>query len=249
MKVSGTSLAHLLASVLLIGCTMDGAVTPSAGPETPDAAATACREATASCDTTDQCCGDLACGETSLGQVCCGEVGATCATANGEDCCGDLLCVDGACQGGDSIQFKAPFACGQRWTYSHHSAEVRLALDFVRDDGGVTGGTPVLASAGGTATQRVQAGGAGNYIVIDHGGGWTTYYFHLAEFSVADGALVAQGEPVGVTGTTGASSGPHIHYEQLRDGVGQTILINGESLAPYPGMYGQRTLTSDNACP
>ena len=50
--------------------------------------------------------------------------------------------------------FKAPFPCGQRWTYSHHSAEVRQALDFVRNDGGATAGTPVLASASGTATRH-----------------------------------------------------------------------------------------------
>lgn len=144
--------------------------------------------------------------------------------------------------------FKAPFPCGQRWTYSHHSAEVRLALDFVRADGGTTGGTPVLASASGTARRYSQPSGAGNYIVIDHGGGWTTYYFHLASYSVPDGAVVGQGQQIGVTGTTGNSSGPHIHYEQLLNGVGQNIVINGASLAPYPGSYNQKYLTSDNGC-
>lgn len=52
--------------------------------------------------------------------------------------------------------FKAPYPCGQQWTYSHHSAEVRLALDFVRTDGGATAGTPVLASAAGTAYRYSQ---------------------------------------------------------------------------------------------
>lgn len=144
--------------------------------------------------------------------------------------------------------FKAPFRCGQRWTYSHHSAEVRLALDFVRNDGGTTNGSPVLASAGGTAYRYYQAGGAGNYIVIEHGGGWKTYYFHLAAFSVGHGAGVSQGRQIGTTGSTGNSSGPHIHYEQLYNGVGQTIRINGVSLAPYPGSYGVKAITSDNAC-
>ncbi|BCL17404.1 hypothetical protein GCM10017556_51430 [Micromonospora sagamiensis] len=144
--------------------------------------------------------------------------------------------------------FKAPYPCGQRWTYSHHSAEVRLALDFVRADGGSTAGTPVLASAAGTATRYYQASGAGNYIVIDHGGGWKTYYFHLAAFSVASGAWVNQGQQIGTTGSTGNSSGAHIHYEQLYNGVGQNIVINGASLAPYPGSYHQRYLTSDNGC-
>ncbi|HCT81441.1 MAG TPA: peptidase M23 [Micromonosporaceae bacterium] len=144
--------------------------------------------------------------------------------------------------------FKAPFPCGQTWTYDHHSAEVRLALDFIRTDGGATAGTPNLASAAGTAYRYYQAGGAGNYIVIDHGAGWKTYYFHLAAFSVANGAWVAQGQQIGTTGSTGNSSGPHIHYEQLYNGVGQTIHINGVSLAPYPGQYYQKYLTSDNGC-
>jgi triacylglycerol esterase/lipase EstA (alpha/beta hydrolase family) len=144
--------------------------------------------------------------------------------------------------------FKAPFPCGQRWTYSHHSQEVRQALDFVRNDGGTTAGTPVLASAAGTATRHSQPSGAGNYIVIDHGAGWKTYYFHLSAYSVASGAHVNQGQQVGVTGSTGNSSGAHIHYEQLLNGVGQVIRINGASLAPYPGTYGSKSLTSDNGC-
>ncbi|MEU9579554.1 peptidoglycan DD-metalloendopeptidase family protein [Streptomyces chilikensis] len=143
--------------------------------------------------------------------------------------------------------FKAPFPCGQRWTYGHHSAEVRRALDFVRADGGATAGTPVLASAAGTATRHYQASGAGNYIVIDHGGGWRTYYFHLAAYSVANGAYVGQGQQIGTTGSTGNSSGAHIHYEQLYNGTGQNIVINGVALS-YPGSYHQAYLTSDNGC-
>lgn len=122
--------------------------------------------------------------------------------------------------------FKAPFPCGQRWTYSHHSAEVRQALDFVRADGGVTGGTPVVASAAGTAYRFSQPSGAGNYIAVEHGGGWKTYYFHLTSYSVPDGAYVQQGQRIGITGSTGNSSGAHIHYEQLLNGVGQVISIN-----------------------
>ncbi|MGW1008565.1 M23 family metallopeptidase [Streptomyces termitum] len=144
--------------------------------------------------------------------------------------------------------FKAPFPCGQKWTYSHHSAEVRQALDFIRSDGGATAGTPVLASASGTAYRYSQPSGAGNYVVIDHGGGWQTYYFHLSAYSVAHGEAVSQGRQIGTTGSTGNSSGAHIHYEQLYNGTGQSIVINGASLAPYPGSYGSKSLTSDNGC-
>ncbi|MQA78398.1 MAG: peptidoglycan DD-metalloendopeptidase family protein [Streptosporangiales bacterium] len=143
--------------------------------------------------------------------------------------------------------FKAPFPCGQSWTYSHHGSEVRLALDFI-DNAGNTNGAPALASAPGTAYQHSQPSGAGSWISIDHGGGWLTYYFHLQSFSVANGAAVAQGQEIGKVGSSGNSSGPHLHYEQLYNGGGQTVHINGQSLAPYPGSYGQKSITSDNAC-
>lgn len=211
------------------------------------AAPPACSNATVPCQP-GECCAGLRCGATTLGQVCCGDDGASCSTWNGEDCCDDLLCVDGRCQKGPAM-FKAPFPCGQRWTYSHHSAEVRQALDFIRDDGGSTAGAQALASAGGTAHRKYEAGGAGNYIVIDHSGGWTTYYFHLQSFIVGDGATVSQGDPIGVVGSTGASSGAHLHYEQLQGGAGQTIRVNGQSLAPYPSYYGTKSLTSDTGCP
>jgi hypothetical protein len=56
-----------------------------------------CLPVTEPCDDVTQCCGDLSCDTTSLGQVCCGEEGAPCATPNGEDCCRDLLCIAGHC--------------------------------------------------------------------------------------------------------------------------------------------------------
>ena len=56
-----------------------------------------CLAATAPCTDIAECCADLQCGTTSLGQVCCGLEGIPCNTPNGQDCCGNLLCVDGAC--------------------------------------------------------------------------------------------------------------------------------------------------------
>lgn len=219
----------------------------SAG-ETGTGGGDACFAATTPCETEEQCCDDLSCDTTTLGRVCCGEHGAPCATANGEECCRDLLCIGGSClPPGGAPDFQAPFPCGETWTYSHHGAEVRRAVDFVNTDG-ATDARPLLASAAGTATRHFEAGGAGNYVVITHGGGWSTYYFHLQSFSIADGATVEQGQEIGLVGSTGASSGPHIHYEQLRDGVGQDIWLNGEALAPYPGQYFQASVTSAN-CP
>lgn len=198
-----------------------------------------------------RCCGDRTCGTTTAGRVCCGGEGAACATPDGSDCCGStLLCVGGRCQppGGPAPRFSAPYPCGERWTYDHHSAEVRQALDFVRSDGVATNGSLQVASAPGVATRHVQAGGAGNYVVLDHGDGWSTYYFHLSDYLVAHGAWVDRGDPIGRTGSTGASSGPHIHYEQLKGGVGRVIHIEGVSLAPYPSVYGVSHLVSENSC-
>jgi hypothetical protein len=225
-----------------------GATSLITGP-TPDLPPQ-CRVATEPCEQASDCCVDagLTCDQTTLGQVCCGLDGTPCSTPNGEDCCGDRLCVAGSCISPDAAPlFKAPYLCGQSWTYSHHDTEVRRALDFV-NNGGETDGAPVLASLEGWATRHYEGDGAGNYVVIDHGGGWTTYYFHLQSFSVEDQTFVAQGQEIGLTGTTGQSSGPHIHYEQLQYGVGKDIQFDGQSLAPYPGQYGQLSHASTN-CP
>lgn len=224
-----------------------GATSLITGP-TPDVRLQ-CHEATEPCEQASDCCVDagLTCEQTTLGQVCCGVDGTPCGTPNGEDCCGDRLCVAGSCLSPDAAPlFKAPYLCGQSWTYSHHDAEVRRALDFV-NNGGATDGAPVLASLAGVATRHYEDG-AGNYVVIDHGGGWATYYFHLQSFSVEDQTFVAQGQEIGLTGTTGQSSGPHIHYEQLQYGAGKDIHFDGQSLAPYPGHYGQLSHVSTN-CP
>lgn len=225
----------------------DASVPDTTEPDAEPVDTATCLPSMQACSGADSCCDGRTCGTTTLGQVCCGNEGIACATSDGADCCGDLLCVDKRCQKGEAM-FKAPYGCGQSWTYDHHSAEVREALDFIRDDGGQTNGAPVLASAEGVATQHSQPSGAGNYIVITHSGGWQTYYFHLSSFSVADGTHVMQGQAIGLTGTTGASSGPHIHYEQLLNGVGQKIKINGVSLEPYPSYYNEKSLVSDNGC-
>jgi hypothetical protein len=277
MKTSRSSCTSLLGWVLLAGCgdasgtgggeltgggdatsvttaTSTGASPISTSTGTTGAGAGgeggggACLGSTAPCDGEGQCCDGFQCDMTTLGQVCCGGVGAGCATLNGEDCCGALLCVGGTCiESGTIPDFRAPFPCGETWTYSHHDQEVRRALDFV-DTAGGTNGAPALAAAWGLATQHDEPGGAGNYIVIDHGGGWTTYYFHLQSFSVADGTFVERGQEVGLVGSTGASSGPHLHFEELRNGEGQDIWLDGQLLTPYPGSYFQAELTSAN-CP
>jgi murein DD-endopeptidase MepM/ murein hydrolase activator NlpD len=63
--------------------------------------------------------------------------------------------------------------------------------------------------------------GYGNMVVVDHGGGWQTLYAHMDVVGVACGAGVFQGTPLGTIGSTGASSGPHIHFEMLHESYGK----------------------------
>mgnify|MGYP002559619806 FL=1 len=67
-------------------------------------------------------------------------------------------------------------------------------------------------------------GGYGNYVVIDHGGGLTTLYAHMSSVKVSEGQMVSQGTVIGITGSTGASTGPHLHYEVRINGVYQNPL-------------------------
>jgi murein DD-endopeptidase MepM/ murein hydrolase activator NlpD len=88
-------------------------------------------------------------------------------------------------------------------------------------DLGVPTRTPILAAATGVAHLYRTAGGYGNYILITHGNGWFTLYGHLSEFVVPDGQVIRRGQPIACSGSTGFSSGPHLHFEIRR---GQTPL-------------------------
>ena len=81
-------------------------------------------------------------------------------------------------------------------------------------------GTPVFAADSGTV---VYAGwnpvGYGNLVVLDHGNGWRTYYAHLQSVHVRCGEWLSRGSTIGEIGSTGNSSGPHLHFEMLRFGI------------------------------
>ncbi len=80
-------------------------------------------------------------------------------------------------------------------------------------------GKPVLAANYGTVTYKgYQENGYGNYIIIDHGGGLTTLYAHMSEVYVKKGDSVDRGQAVGAVGSTGWSTGPHLHFEVRQDG-------------------------------
>jgi len=74
-------------------------------------------------------------------------------------------------------------------------------------------GDPIFAAASGTVTEARYREGYGNTIQIDHGGGWSTLYAHLSQFNVSPGNRVEIGQTIGLVGSTGWSTGPHLHFE------------------------------------
>lgn len=72
---------------------------------------------------------------------------------------------------------------------------------------------PIVAAANGVVVFAEWGGGYGNLVIVEHDGGWRTYYAHFSEIVVEVGQKVRQGELLGGAGTTGYSTGPHLHFE------------------------------------
>jgi murein DD-endopeptidase MepM/ murein hydrolase activator NlpD len=101
----------------------------------------------------------------------------------------------------------------RRWRRSGHS-ENHYGLDIA-----VPRGTPVSAPAEGVVTIRARVGDYGNLIELDHGTGYTTRFGHLSRFNVEIGDRVKKGQVIGFVGSTGRSTGPHLHYEVRMNGT------------------------------
>lgn len=84
-------------------------------------------------------------------------------------------------------------------------------------------GTPVSAAAGGKVTSAGWSGGYGYCIIVDHGNGMKTRYAHLSKILVSVGDSVSRGEKIGEVGSTGNSTGPHLHFE---------VIVNGSTKNP-----------------
>ena len=84
-------------------------------------------------------------------------------------------------------------------------------------------GTAVRAAAAGTVINAGWMGGYGNLVVVDHGDGLSTAYAHNTSFAVSVGQSVAAGEVVSYSGSTGNSTGPHVHFE---------VRVNGSAVDP-----------------
>ena len=79
-------------------------------------------------------------------------------------------------------------------------------------------GVPIYAADGGVVRSAFWNGNYGNQVVINHRNGFVTSYSHLSSFAVGAGQLVAKGSVIGYNGSTGYSTGPHLHFEVIRNG-------------------------------
>ncbi len=86
-------------------------------------------------------------------------------------------------------------------------------------DYGAAYGSPIVAASAGVVSYSGWHGGHGKYVMIQHGGGMATAYGHMSRIVARNGARVAQGQVIGYVGSTGLSTGPHLHYEVWKNGA------------------------------
>jgi len=101
---------------------------------------------------------------------------------------------------------------GWRWGRMHEGIDIAAPS-----------GSPIRSAAGGTVIYAGWLGGYGNLVVVDHGGGVSTAYAHMSSIASGNGQGVAQGQVIGYVGSTGHSTGPHLHFE---------VRINGQAVDP-----------------
>jgi murein DD-endopeptidase MepM/ murein hydrolase activator NlpD len=111
----------------------------------------------------------------------------------------------------DSRTITSPF--GMRRDPFSYSMVYHSGLDI-----GASTGSPVYAAASGKVTFTGSDSQHGNNIIIDHGNGLKTWYMHLSKIETAKGDAVKKGQQIGKVGSTGRSTGPHLHYEVLKNG-------------------------------
>ena len=102
---------------------------------------------------------------------------------------------------------------GYRLDPFYHTFTFHGGMDFTAETG-----TEVYATGDGRVVKRQSdAWGYGNHIIVNHGHGYTTVYAHLSRFAVGNGTKVKRGQLIGYVGSTGRSTGPHLHYEVRRN--------------------------------
>ena len=108
--------------------------------------------------------------------------------------------------------------------YGIINGKLHSGIDIPADQGAV-----ILAAADGTVTEGGFDRERGNYLVLGHGGGLTTLYAHCRNVDVKEGDMVKAGEMVGAVGSTGMSTGPHLHFEVRQDGEAQNPVVYFDS--------------------
>jgi len=107
---------------------------------------------------------------------------------------------------------------GERWHPVHGGYRFHAGVDLAAPTG-----SPLAATSDGVVIRAGYAGGYGLLVAIDHGGGIETRYGHLSGLNVAVGQGVKAGQVIGFVGSTGESTGPHVHYE---------VRVNGRAVNP-----------------
>lgn len=109
---------------------------------------------------------------------------------------------------------------GPRWGTNHNGLDI---------SGSDVYGADIVASDGGTVIlAQEDNSGYGRYVIIDHGNGYQTLYGHCSELCVSAGDKVSAGQKIAEVGSTGYSTGPHLHFE---------IIDNGTKIDPYPFLF------------
>ncbi len=94
-----------------------------------------------------------------------------------------------------------------------------VGLDLAGENNGPILNKPIIAARDGTVSVAKYDSSAGYYVNIDHGDGWVTRYLHMTHYAVKTGDEVKAGQVIGYCGSTGSSTGPHLDYKVLYNGV------------------------------
>ena len=106
------------------------------------------------------------------------------------------------------------FTTGLRYVSAFNTSTGHRAIDYA-----AKAGTPIRATADGTVVMAGWDGPYGNKVSIRHNATYTTNYAHQSRMAVKRGQKVEQGQVIGYVGSTGFSTGPHLHYEMVKNGT------------------------------